>query len=74
MEKFYVITVLKDKERKDFYFQDMAIAILQFREFMQQAWIEEKIKWNMPVAFEFGDWNKLTLREEEWGDNKLYHL
>ena len=44
MEKFYVITVLKDKERKDFYFKDMAMAIIQFREFMEQAGITERIE------------------------------
>lgn len=74
MGKFYAITVLVNKERKDFYFEDMVSAIIQFREFMEQAWIKEKIKWDLPVSFEYGDWNKLTLRELEWSDNKLYHL
>ena len=52
----------------------MAMAIIQFREFMEQAGIKEKIKWDLPVVFEYGDWQKLILREEEWDDDKLYHL
>ena len=74
MEKFYVISLLQDKEFKQFYFQDLAMAIIQFREFMEQAGIKEKIKWDMPVVFEYGDWCKLTLNEREFDDNKLYHL
>ena len=74
MEKFYIITIKKDGEEKEFYFKDMAMAIIQFREFMEQAGIRDKIKWDMPVSFEYGDWNKITLREQEFDDNKLYHL
>ena len=52
----------------------MAMAIIQFREFMEQAGITERIEWDMPVTFEYGDWCKLTLWEREFDDNKLYHL
>lgn len=44
MEKFYIISIKKDGEKKEFYFKDMAMAIIQFREFMQQAGITEKIQ------------------------------
>lgn len=44
MEKFYIITIKKDGEEKEFYFKDMAMAIIQFREFMEQAGITEKIQ------------------------------
>lgn len=74
MEKFYVITHNDGKEARNFYFKDMAIAIIQFREFMEQAGITERIEWDMPVTFEYGDWCKLTLWEREFDDNKLYHL
>lgn len=52
----------------------MAMAIIQFREFMQQAGITEKIQWDMPVVFDYWVGEQLTLREQEWDDNKLYHL
>lgn len=74
MKTFYIITLLHNKELKQFYFENMAMAIIQFREFMEQAGIKEKIKWDMPVSFEYGDWNKITLREREFDDNKVYHL
>lgn len=74
MEKFWVITHDDGWEFRNFYFKDMAMAIIQFREFMEQAGIKEKIKWDLPVVFEYGDWQKLILREEEWDDDKLYHL
>ena len=74
METFYVITHNDGKEVKNFYFKDMAMAIIQFREFMEQAGITERIEWDMPVTFEYGDWCKLTLWEREFDDNKLYHL
>ncbi|MBO7691724.1 MAG: hypothetical protein J6T10_03715 [Methanobrevibacter sp.] len=45
MEKFFIITH-NDKYggTTNFYFKDMAMAIIQFREFMEQAGITEKIK------------------------------
>lgn len=74
MEKFYIITVKKDGEKREFYFKDMAMAIIQFREFMQQDWLEDKIEWDLPVVFDYGDGEQLALREQEWDDDKLYHL
>lgn len=74
MEKFYIITVKKDGKEREFYFKDMAMAIIQFREFMQQAGITEKIQWDMPVVFDYWVGEQLTLREQERDDNKLYHL
>lgn len=74
MGKFYIITHDDGERVRDFYFQDIISAILQFREFMEQVGIKEKIKWPMPVRFEYGDWKSLTLREQGWDDNKLYHL
>jgi hypothetical protein len=44
MEKFYVITHNDGKEVRNFYFKDMAMAIIQFREFMGQAGITERIE------------------------------
>lgn len=73
-EKFYVITHDNGREFENFYFKDMVSAIIQFREFMEQEGIKEKIKWDLPVCFEYGDGQKLILREEEWDDDKLYHL
>ena len=74
MEKFFVITILQNGELKQFYFKDMAVAIIQFREFMEQAGIKDRIEWDMPVSFEYGDWCKMTLDAREYDDNKLYHL
>lgn len=74
MEKFYIITIKKDGEEKEFYFKDMAMAIIQFREFMEQAGITEKIQWDLPVVFDYWVGEQLTLREQEFDDNKLYHL
>ena len=74
METFFIITQENEDGTRNYYFKDMAMAIIQFREFMEQAGVKDKIEWNMPVVFEYGDWCKLTLREKEWDDNKLYHL
>lgn len=44
METFFIITQENEDGTRNYYFKDMAMAIIQFREFMEQAGIKDRIK------------------------------
>ena len=73
MEKFYVITHDDGRESKSFYYKDLAMAIIQFKTFLEQEGQVYLWDWKLPIRVEYGEsWLKLS--EEEFWDNAIYSL
>lgn len=73
MEKLYVITHDDGWNFKSFYYKDLAMAIIQFKTFLEQEGQVYLWDWELPIRVEYGE-NWLKLSEEEFWDNAIYSL
>lgn len=73
MEKLYVITHDDGREFKSFYYKDLAMAIIQFKAFLEQEGQTYLWDWKLPIRVEYGE-SRLKLSEETFWDNAIYSL